>query len=149
MNFIEAVRTCFVRYFDFSGRSTRPEFWYYVLFLIIAGLIFDFIDASIAGEPFLDYEGLGFFGIIFFLLTMTTLKIKRFSSIKSINPLGNTIIFIIISRKFYPYMSFFSDLSNSTHYLLSDSLLDNNLLKFYTFNINQFMAIFCQRFYQH
>ena len=84
MNFIEAVRTCFVRYFDFSGRSTRPEFWYYVLFLIIAGLIFDFIDASIAGEPFLDYEDLGFFGIIFFLLTIIpsiSVQIRRLHDI--------------------------------------------------------------------
>ena len=31
MNFSEAIKVCFRKYADFSGRATRPEFWWFVL----------------------------------------------------------------------------------------------------------------------
>lgn len=36
MGFFDAIKTCFVKYVDFSGRAARPEFWYFVLFVFIA-----------------------------------------------------------------------------------------------------------------
>jgi uncharacterized membrane protein YhaH (DUF805 family) len=38
MNFADSVRTCFKKYADFDGCATRPEFWWWVLFTIIATL---------------------------------------------------------------------------------------------------------------
>ena len=35
MGFIESVKICFSKYFDFSGRASRSEFWYFTLFLAI------------------------------------------------------------------------------------------------------------------
>lgn len=32
MNFGQAIRTCFSKYFVFSGRASRAEFWYFYLF---------------------------------------------------------------------------------------------------------------------
>jgi len=32
MNFIESVKTCFKKYGDYSGRASRSEFWYFLLF---------------------------------------------------------------------------------------------------------------------
>jgi uncharacterized membrane protein YhaH (DUF805 family) len=36
MNFIDAIRICFVKYADFSGCASRPEFWWWFLFTLIA-----------------------------------------------------------------------------------------------------------------
>lgn len=37
MGFGEAVKTCFTRYAEFRGRAQRPEFWWFMLFLVIVG----------------------------------------------------------------------------------------------------------------
>jgi len=37
MTFQQSIRTCFSKYADLSGRASRPEFWWYVLFIVIAG----------------------------------------------------------------------------------------------------------------
>jgi uncharacterized membrane protein YhaH (DUF805 family) len=39
MTFIDAIKTCFTKYADFSGCASRPEFWWWVLFTFIAGLV--------------------------------------------------------------------------------------------------------------
>lgn len=41
MGFGLAVRTCLMKYADFSGRATRPEFWYFVLFLVLLNFLVD------------------------------------------------------------------------------------------------------------
>ena len=33
MGFQEAVRVCFAKYFDFEGEASRPEFWWFFLFI--------------------------------------------------------------------------------------------------------------------
>ena len=38
MNFQEAIRICFSKYADFNGRATRPEYWWFVLFVVLVGL---------------------------------------------------------------------------------------------------------------
>jgi len=35
MNFIQSIRVCFSKFFDFSGRARRSEFWWFQLFVII------------------------------------------------------------------------------------------------------------------
>tara|TARA_B100000035_G_scaffold299897_1_gene294993 strand:+ start:1018 stop:1890 length:873 start_codon:yes stop_codon:yes gene_type:complete len=45
LNLPEAVKICFKKYFDFKGRASRSEYWYFVLFVVIGyaigfGLIF-------------------------------------------------------------------------------------------------------------
>ena len=43
MDFSSAISICFKKYFDFSGRASRSEFWYFVLFVSLllfgAGLL--------------------------------------------------------------------------------------------------------------
>lgn len=44
MGFVDAVKLCFARYAMFSGRSARPEFWWWVLFsflfnIVVGGLL--------------------------------------------------------------------------------------------------------------
>ena len=44
MNFWEATASGFKRYFDFKGRATRSEFWYFLLFFILAYVVVWLID---------------------------------------------------------------------------------------------------------
>ncbi len=39
MSFPEAIGSGFSRYVDFSGRSSRSEYWWWVLFVFMAGIL--------------------------------------------------------------------------------------------------------------
>ena len=40
MNFIDAVKICFLKYADFNGCASRPEFWWWMLFtLVVTGTL--------------------------------------------------------------------------------------------------------------
>ncbi len=39
MNPIESIKTCFRKYAVFSGRASRPEYWWFFLFQAVASLI--------------------------------------------------------------------------------------------------------------
>lgn len=49
MNFQDAIRTCFTKYADFNGRATRPEYWWFVLFVVLGGIVLSFFSAVLAG----------------------------------------------------------------------------------------------------
>ncbi len=44
MSFGNAVRTCFRKYVDFSGRAGRSEFWWFVLFVTLVGIVVWVLD---------------------------------------------------------------------------------------------------------
>ena len=50
MNFGEAISSGFSNYVNFSGRASRSEFWYWILFGIIVSIIANIIDA-VLGIP--------------------------------------------------------------------------------------------------
>ena len=60
---VHAVRSGFVQYFDFSGRSTRSEFWYFMLGWILLYLIVAAIDQASMG-PVLNLSDLPFYEFI-------------------------------------------------------------------------------------
>ena len=39
MNFLQSIETCFIKYVDFNGRASRPEFWWFYLFVTICWII--------------------------------------------------------------------------------------------------------------
>ena len=39
MTFQEAIRVCFAKYTDFTGRASRPEFWWFALFMLLASAV--------------------------------------------------------------------------------------------------------------
>lgn len=55
MNFSEAVKSAFSNYINFSGRATRPEFWWWVLFVFIILFVLGIIDGAIIA-PMLGFE---------------------------------------------------------------------------------------------
>jgi uncharacterized membrane protein YhaH (DUF805 family) len=38
-DFAEAVKTCFAKYTNFSGRARRPEFWWFFLFQVLVFMV--------------------------------------------------------------------------------------------------------------
>ena len=40
MNFIEAVKSGFRNYVNFSGRAVRSEYWYWTLFVTVVAVVF-------------------------------------------------------------------------------------------------------------
>ena len=53
MNFGQAISTCFSKYATFTGRASRPEFWWFFLFQILVS-----IAASMVGEVLNGLAGL-------------------------------------------------------------------------------------------
>lgn len=47
MTFTEAVRSGFSKYVTFSGRARRSEFWFWLLFAIIAAVVAALLDAML------------------------------------------------------------------------------------------------------
>ena len=43
MNFTESIQTCYKKFFDFSGRASKSEYWWFQSYTIIVyGLLFVF-----------------------------------------------------------------------------------------------------------
>ncbi|CAN5185409.1 DUF805 domain-containing protein [soil metagenome] len=64
MTFQQAISAGFSKYATFEGRSTRSEYWYFVLFLFIVGIL-----TSIADEMLFSSSEYGPIGTIFNLAT--------------------------------------------------------------------------------
>ena len=47
MNFVDAVRSGFNNYANFSGRALRYEYWWWVVFVWIAGAVANIIDSAL------------------------------------------------------------------------------------------------------
>ena len=56
MTFTDAVRTCFRKYFTFSGRASRPEYWWFVLFLILGSIVASILDGLFFGTGQITQE---------------------------------------------------------------------------------------------
>ncbi len=46
MSFSESIRICFTKYFDFSGRARRSEFWFFNFFALFSQYAYDFLFIS-------------------------------------------------------------------------------------------------------
>lgn len=54
LSFGEAVKICFKKYFDFTGRARRSEYWWFVLFVILCSSAVSFLTSMCIG--FLDVD---------------------------------------------------------------------------------------------
>ena len=67
VDFGAAIRLGFQRYTDFTGRSTRAEYWWWSLFTFIVSLILIPLDA--ATGTFDETASMGLFGALFTVVT--------------------------------------------------------------------------------
>ncbi|WP_344762918.1 DUF805 domain-containing protein [Actimicrobium antarcticum] len=49
MTFLDAIKTCFSKYAEFNGRASRPEYWYFFLFLVLASLVLGMVSNTASG----------------------------------------------------------------------------------------------------
>lgn len=75
MNLTQSISTCFSKYVTFSGRASRSELWWFILFVMIGSTVAGSVDSMIFhpfgitfGETSLYYRS-GVFGSIFALAT--------------------------------------------------------------------------------
>ena len=50
MGFFESVRSVFSKYFEFSGRALRSEYWYFGLFTFLLYVVTGILDAILFGS---------------------------------------------------------------------------------------------------
>ena len=50
--FFGAIRVCLAKYADFNGQATRPEFWWFALFIVLASAAFTYLSETL-GSVFL------------------------------------------------------------------------------------------------
>lgn len=66
MTFAQAIKTCFNRYATFTGRATRSEYWWWILFCF-RSIIAICIIAALIGVATAGSRGVGLFGFFFLL----------------------------------------------------------------------------------
>ena len=82
MDFMTAVRTCFAKYVDFSGRARRSEYWYFALFSFLLGIVTSVIDA-VLGTGYDDTTGglVNSLGSLVLLLPSLAVAVRRLHDI--------------------------------------------------------------------
>jgi len=51
MTFTQSINTCYSKYFTFSGRASRSEYWWFILYSLILSVILRVLIASIFNQP--------------------------------------------------------------------------------------------------
>ncbi|MBE1283506.1 MAG: DUF805 domain-containing protein [Rhodobacteraceae bacterium] len=65
MGFVQSIKVCLSKYVVFSGRATRSEYWWFVLFVILCNIIFSILDGAVFGTNPETGEGTGIFNPLF------------------------------------------------------------------------------------
>ena len=73
MNFFDAIKSGFSGYFDFSGRSSRSEYWWFLLFVMVVNLVVSILDTTNGLIVILVYLGL--------LIPMLSVQVRRLHDI--------------------------------------------------------------------
>ena len=123
MNIFKSIQSSLARYFIFTGRSTRNDFWYFLLFYLVFVLGADQIDNSFDHLNTLIYisdyfeSGLTLVVIFLFFLPWLTLSVRRLTDIGEsgwlmliiypiINDLINVSSFVTVYNAKYDILEF-------------------------------------------
>ena len=97
MGFGDAVRTCFSKYADFTGRASRPEYWWFFLSYIIVYIVALIIGSSIKAS------WLALIPLLAYIIPLISAAVRRLHDTGrsgwwyfiSLIPLVGTIILIV------------------------------------------------------
>ena len=53
MTFQESIKLCFSKYAEFGGRASRPEYWWFFLFVVLAGAALSTLSSALGGVFYL------------------------------------------------------------------------------------------------
>ena len=92
MSFGQAIRLAFQNYAVFSGRSTRPAFWYFYLFTIIVAIGFSIIQGALGDG------GLGsFVGILYLIWSIALILPNLGLAVRRLHDIDRTGWWILIA----------------------------------------------------
>lgn len=49
MNFQESIKVCFAKYADFNGKASRPEYWWFFLFVLLVSAATSMVSPVLSG----------------------------------------------------------------------------------------------------
>ncbi|MCL0044044.1 zinc-ribbon domain-containing protein [Dehalococcoidia bacterium] len=84
ISFTSAIQLGFKRYFDFKGRSTRGEYWWWMLFLPLGSLILGVTESTVLGRLspiFLEWQILSTIFRIALLIPSLAVGVRRLHDI--------------------------------------------------------------------
>jgi uncharacterized membrane protein YhaH (DUF805 family) len=81
MNFIEAVESFFKNYATFTGRSSRSEYWYALLFLCMLMFVLGFIEGLLNLFPNTEESVLATIVQVVVLVPSIAIIVRRFHDI--------------------------------------------------------------------
>ncbi len=103
---IQAIKSGFSKAFEFSGRSSRSEFWWFNLFTFVFGILFVVIDTKIFGHPYGRFNIVSL-SSVFFLITVSPLLALGFRRFQDVGLSGNlSLILMLIGYGIFFYNSF-------------------------------------------
>lgn len=77
MTFPQAIHTGLTKYFDFTGRASRSEYWWFYLFILISFVLGSIADKVLLGNS--DTEGLIDLAVsLFFVIPSISIAARRF-----------------------------------------------------------------------
>jgi uncharacterized membrane protein YhaH (DUF805 family) len=94
--FGEAVKVCFSKYVSFSGRASRSEFWYFILFTLIGSFVTGFIDGIL-----FPYNELALIESLFSLMVFLPSIAVSIRRMHDINRVGWWILLPLVNIVFY------------------------------------------------
>ena len=75
MNFVEAIKSGFQNYVNFSGRAIRSEYWFWTLFAILVSIVTSLLDYLIF--PFMDISPLNSLAGLALFLPGLAMSVRR------------------------------------------------------------------------
>lgn len=48
LTFYESIRVCFIKYAEFNGKATRPEFWWFALFIALGASALAYLGENLS-----------------------------------------------------------------------------------------------------
>ena len=81
MDFQTSIKTCFNKYADFSGRALRSEFWWFVLFGLLGGIVTVIIDVMILGYSVESYGPINIIFSVVLILPSIAVTARRLHDI--------------------------------------------------------------------
>jgi uncharacterized membrane protein YhaH (DUF805 family) len=94
---VQSVKTCFKKYATFSGRASRSEYYYWMLFIFITSYFLSIIGILGLGNN--SISGSGIFYDLFFLITIlpiVSVTARRLHDI-NFNGLFSIIVFLLLA----------------------------------------------------
>ncbi|EAQ98814.2 DUF805 domain-containing protein [Congregibacter litoralis] len=97
MNLTAAIKTVLRKYVDFNGRARRPEFWYWMLSVVLLSVVLAIIEGALLApalgfEPFAPESGQPLRLVMSLLIFLPTLAV----AVRRLHDIGRSGWWILI-----------------------------------------------------